>query len=53
MLVGKRGSGPQSAKHPKGRSGFWDLTPFPTPFFQPALFATLPPEDSRSDHAHD
>ncbi len=26
-----KGSGPKSAKHPKGRSGFWDLTPFPPP----------------------
>ena len=24
----KKGSGTKSAKHPKGRSGFWFLTPF-------------------------
>ncbi len=27
----EKGSGPKSAKHPKGRSGFWHLTPFPNP----------------------
>jgi len=32
FIGGKRGSGTKSAKHPKGRSGFWYLTPF----FQPA-----------------
>jgi hypothetical protein len=26
---GEKGSDPNSAKHPKGRSGYWGLTPFP------------------------
>ena len=26
-----KGSGTNSAKHPKGRSGYWCLTPFPRP----------------------
>ena len=29
--VGKKGSDTKSAKHPKGRSGFWCLTPFSRP----------------------
>ena len=33
----KKGSGTKSAKHPKGRAGFWFLTPFSAPanFFGP------------------
>ena len=27
-MYGKKGSGPNSAKHPSGRSGYWSLTPF-------------------------
>jgi predicted RND superfamily exporter protein len=28
LAVPKKGSGPNSAEHPKGRSGYWGLTPF-------------------------
>ncbi len=27
----EKGAGTKSAKHPKGRAGFWYLTPFPSP----------------------
>ncbi len=37
--VGKKGSGPKSAEHPQGRSGFRDLTPFSNDAFQEAVTA--------------
>jgi hypothetical protein len=30
MVGEEKGSDPNSAQHPQGRTGFWGLTPFPT-----------------------